>query len=75
MTVDDGFNQLVADRAHGVQGRHGVLHDHADVGAADAAEFLFGGAGEFAALEADASGGGVFRPRKAEDRPCKDGFA
>ena len=53
MPAGDGFHELLADRAHRVEGRHGVLDDEADVGAAQGAVFLFREADELAAAIAD----------------------
>ena len=38
----EGFLDLPADGLQGVEGGHGILHDHGDLPAADAAPVLFG---------------------------------
>ena len=75
MTEANGFDELFADRAHGVQGAHGVLHDHADFGAADRAVFLFGEAHEFAVFKADASRRAAFAAGETQDRAREDALA
>ena len=75
MAEADGFDELLADRAHGVQSAHGVLHDHADFGAADRAVFLFGEAHEFAVFKADASRRAAFAAGETQDRAREDALA
>ena len=75
MTEANGFDELFADRAHGIQGAHGVLHDHADFGAADRAVFLFGEAHEFAVFKADASRRAAFAAGETQDRAREDALA
>ncbi len=48
---------MAAGRQDGVQGRHGVLEDHADAGAAHCAQLLFGGGGQVPAVQPDLPGG------------------
>ena len=57
MAAGDGFDELLADRAHRVERGHGVLDDEADVGPSDGAVLAFGKTDELAAEKADGARG------------------
>ena len=57
MAAGDGFDELLADRAHRVERGHGVLDDEADVGPSDGAVLAFGKTDKLAAEKADGARG------------------
>jgi len=72
---ENGFGHLVADTHDGIQGRHGLLKDHADAGAADGAHAGFGEREQIFVAKADAAGGFRLRREEAQDGKRGDGFA
>ena len=63
MAAGDGFDELLADRAHRVERGHGVLDDETDVGPSDGAVLAFGKTDELAAEKAVVRAPRPARPR------------
>ena len=68
------FTNLIANRVQRIQGRHGLLKNHADVGPANAAHGLLAVLAQVGAIEVDGAGGvgTLYQPQDGQGR---DGFA
>ena len=71
----DGFSDLGADLHDGIEGGHGLLEDHGDITAAEAAQGGFGFGEEVAVVELDLAGEGGGGREEAEEGERGGGLA
>jgi hypothetical protein len=75
MVGADRFGNLLADGEDGIEGGHGLLKDHGEVAAAEAADGFRGKGEEIAAVVVDGAGDGGRGIEEAEYGEGSDGFA